>query len=127
MLLGLYGAGKTTTISKLAHYYAKRGSKVCAIGLDVHRPAAAEQLRQVCAKLNIQAFIAPEEKDPAKIFKKYQKELAQYDLVLVDTAGRDALDQELIKEIKTLVQLIKPTESILVMPADISKTAKKAG
>src|SRR3989304_3225229 len=79
MLIGLYGSGKTTTIGKLAHYYAKRGSKVCAIGLDVHRPAAAEQLRQVCSKLNIQAFIAPEEKDPAKIFKKYQKELAQYD------------------------------------------------
>ena len=125
MLLGLYGAGKTTTIAKLAHYYAKRGHKVCAIGLDVHRPAAAEQLRQACAKLNIQTFISPEEKDPAKIFKKYQKELAQYDLVLVDTAGRDALDQELIKEIKTLSKLIKPTESILVIPADIGQTAKK--
>ena len=125
MLIGLYGSGKTTTIGKLAHYYAKRGSKVCAIGLDVHRPAAAEQLRQVCSKLNIQAFIAPEEKDPAKIFKKYQKELAQYDLVLIDTAGRDALDQELIKEIKTLAKLIKPTESILVIPADIGQTAKK--
>ncbi len=46
MTLGLYGAGKTTTISKIALYYSKRGIKVCAIGLDVHRPAASEQLRQ---------------------------------------------------------------------------------
>jgi signal recognition particle subunit SRP54 len=125
MLVGLYGAGKTTTISKLAHYYAKRGHKVCAVGLDVHRPAAAEQLRQACAKLNIQAFIAPEEKDPAKIFKKFQKELDKYDLVLVDTAGRDALDAELIKEIKTISKLVKPTEAFLVIPADIGQTAKK--
>ena len=63
----------TTTISKLASYYGKRGFKVCALGLDVHRPAAMEQLKQLCDKQNIPAFIAPEEKDPRKIIKKFQE------------------------------------------------------
>jgi signal recognition particle subunit SRP54 len=125
MMLGLYGSGKTTTIGKIASYYAKRGHKVCAIGLDVHRPAAPEQLKQICSKLNIPVFISPEEKDPKKIWKKYESELEKYELVLVDTAGRDSLDDALIKEIKDIAKLTKPTESFLVMPADIGQTAKK--
>lgn len=125
MMLGLYGAGKTTTISKIAHYYAKRGSKVCALGLDVHRPAASEQLKQACAKVNVPAFISPEEKNPIKIWKHYEKELDKYDLVLIDTAGRDALDSELVKEIKSIAQHVKPTETFLVLPADVGQTAKK--
>lgn len=125
MMLGLYGVGKTSTISKLALYYSKRGSKVCAIGLDVHRPAASLQLKQLCDKLNIACFILPEEKNPTKIWKKYEKELEKYDLVLIDTAGRDALEDDLIKEIKTISKIAKPTEILLVIPADIGQTAKK--
>ncbi|MBS3065737.1 signal recognition particle receptor subunit alpha [Candidatus Pacearchaeota archaeon] len=125
LMVGLYGSGKTTTISKLAAYYAKRGSKVCAIGLDVHRPAASEQLKQLCDKLNIQSFIEPEEKDPKKIWKKYESKLKEYSLVLIDSAGRDSLNKELIKEIKDIAKLSKPTETILIMPADIGQTAKK--
>lgn len=124
MLVGLYGAGKTTTIGKLASYYSKRGSKVCALGLDVYRPAAAEQLKQICSKLNIQAFIKPEEKDPKKIFKFYEKDLEKYDLILVDTAGRDSLSDDLIKEISQLHKLIKPSEVFLTLQADIGQTAK---
>jgi len=125
MMLGLYGAGKTTTISKLALYYSKRGQKVCAIGLDVHRPAASEQLKQLMDKLNLPAFIDTKEKDPIKIWKKYKKEIAKYSLVLVDTAGRDALDSNLIKEIKTISEACKPSETFLVMQADIGQAAKK--
>ena len=125
MLVGLYGSGKTTTISKLASYYSKRGIKTCAIGLDVHRPAAAEQLKQSCTKLNIPVFISPEEKNPSKIWKMYEKEISQYGLVLVDTAGRDSLEEDLIKEIKSINKLVKPTETILCITADIGQTAKK--
>ena len=124
MLVGLYGFGKTTTISKLASYYSKRGHKVCAVGLDVHRPAAAEQLKQLGEKLNIPVFINPEEKNPKKIWKEFQPKLKEYELILVDTAGRDALDDALIKEIKDLNSLIKPNEILLVMPADIGQAAK---
>lgn len=125
LMVGLYGSGKTTTIGKLASYYAKRGNRVCAIGLDVHRPAAQEQLKQVCDRLGIPAFIDKEEKSPLKIWKNFLPELKKYNLILVDTAGRDSLDKDLIKEIKDISKLVKPTETILVIPADIGQTAKK--
>src|SRR3989344_1617311 len=115
MMLGLYCQGKTTTISKLASYYSKRGSKVCAIGLDVHRPAASEQLKQLCDKLNIPAFISPEEKDAKKIWRKFEPELKKYSLVLIDTAGRAALSSDLIKEVKAPVVFIGTGEK----PADL--------
>src|SRR3989344_238500 len=125
MMLGLNGAGKTTSVGKLALYYSKRGSKVCTIGLDVHRPAASTQLKQLCDKINIACFIKPEEKDPTKIWKEYEKELSKYDLILIDTAGRDALEASLIKEIKSIAKIAKPTKTILVIPADIGQTARK--
>lgn len=125
MMLGLYGAGKTTTISKLALYYSKRGNKVCAIGLDVHRPAASIQLKQLCDKLNIACFINQTEKNPSKIWKQFEKDLEKYDLVLIDTAGRDSLEEDLVKEIKSIAKIAKPTETLLVIPADIGQTARK--
>lgn len=125
MLLGLYGAGKTTTIAKLGNYFAKRGSKVALVGLDTHRPAAPEQLKQLAEKNKLGYFIDPEEKDPIKIWKKYEKQLKDYNLILIDTAGRHTLDKNLIKEIKLLEKKIKPTESISIMPADIGQAAKQ--
>ena len=125
LMVGLYGSGKTTTISKLAAYYGKRGHKVAALGLDVHRPAAPEQLKQLCDKLNVPCFIDKDEKNPIKIFNKYKDELKKYELLIVDSAGRDALSDDLIKEIKDISKLTKPTETFLVMTADIGQTAKK--
>lgn len=125
MLLGLYGAGKTTTIAKLGNYFAKRGNKVALLGLDVHRPAAKEQLMQLAKKNNLTAFVDLKETDALKTYKKFKKDLEKYNLVLIDTAGRHNLDQELIKEIKSLGKEIKPTETILVMPADIGQAAKQ--
>ena len=127
MFLGLYGAGKTTTIAKLGNWYSKRGKKVIMIGLDVHRPAAKEQLEQLGKKNNIPYFVDFDETDAVKTWKKFEKkhDLKKYDLILVDTAGRHTLDKELIKEIKELNKEIKPTETILVMPADIGQAAKK--
>ena len=124
MLLGLYGAGKTTTISKLANYYQKRGKKVATISLDVHRPGAPEQLQQLAEQNGLTAFVNLTEKNPEKILKEFEKDLKKYEVVLIDTAGRHNLDKDLVKEIKTLNKKIKPTERILVMPADIGQTAK---
>ncbi|HNZ51961.1 MAG TPA: signal recognition particle receptor subunit alpha [Candidatus Pacearchaeota archaeon] len=127
MFLGLYGAGKTTTIAKLGNWYSKRGKKVIMVGLDVHRPAAKEQLEQLGKKNNIPCFVDFDETDAVKTWKKFEKkhDLKKYDLILVDTAGRHTLDKELIKEIKELNKEIKTTETILVMPADIGQAAKK--
>ncbi len=125
MLLGLYGAGKTTTIAKIGNYFAKRGKKVALVGLDTHRPAAPEQLKQLGERHNLDYFIDTSEKDPIKIWNKYEKKLGDYNLILIDTAGRHTLDKELIKEIKALEKEISPTESILIMPADIGQAAKQ--
>jgi len=125
LLLGLYGAGKTTTTAKLGNYFSKRGKKVALIGLDVHRPAASEQLKQLAEKNKLNYFIDPEEKDPVKIWKKYEKKLKDYNVIIIDTAGRHNLDKELVEEIKNLNKEIKPTESILIMPADIGQAAKE--
>ncbi|MBA7604300.1 Signal recognition particle protein [subsurface metagenome] len=125
MFLGLYGAGKTTTVAKLGNYFSKRGDKVALVGLDTHRLAAPEQLQQLAEKHKLSYFIDTEEKNPVKIWKKYEKDLKEYDVVLIDTAGRHTFDKSLINEIKSLDKEIKPTETILVMPADIGQAAKK--
>lgn len=124
MFLGLYGAGKTTSIAKLGLYYSKRGRKVALLGLDTQRPAAMDQLEQMAEKANLPAFINKKEKNPIKIIKEHEKELKKYDLILIDTAGRDGLNKELIKEIEKLNKKLKPDFRILVMPADIGQTAK---
>jgi len=124
LLLGLYGSGKTTTSSKLGNYFAKRGFKVALVGLDVHRPAASEQLKQLAEKHKLNYFVDMSEKNPIKIWKKYEKQLKDYNLIIVDTAGRHTLDEELIKEIKSIDKEVKPTERILVIPADIGQAAK---
>ncbi len=125
ILLGLYGAGKTTSIAKLGNYFAKRGKSVCLVGLDVHRPAAKEQLKQLAEKNNLNYFVDFEETNALKTWKKFEKKAKDYDLILIDTAGRHTLDKELIKEIKDLGKETKPTETILIMPADIGQSAKK--
>tara|TARA_Y100000310_G_C20695989_1_gene825766 strand:- start:3794 stop:5158 length:1365 start_codon:yes stop_codon:yes gene_type:complete len=125
MLVGLFGNGKTTTAGKLANYFSKRGSTVAMIGLDVHRPAAIDQIKQLGDSINIPVFIDKTEKDPLNIWKKNQKELDKFDIVIVDTAGRDALSQDLVEEIETLNAEIKPAETLLVMSADIGQTAQK--
>lgn len=127
MLLGLYGSGKTTSIAKLGNYYSKRGMKVALAGLDVHRPAAKDQLKQLGDQHGLDVFVDMKEEDAVETWKSFEEtgKLEGYDLVLIDTAGRHSLDQDLVNEVKQLDQTIKPTEKILVMPADIGQSAKK--
>ncbi|MBU2504109.1 MAG: signal recognition particle receptor subunit alpha [Nanoarchaeota archaeon] len=125
LLLGLYGAGKTTTATKLGNYFSKRGNKVLLVGLDTQRPAAAEQLKQNAEKNKLAYIIDTEEKNPVKLWKKHEKEFKEYDLVIADTAGRHTLDKDLIDEIKALDKTINPTERILIIPGDIGQAAKK--
>ena len=124
MLLGLYGAGKTTSASKLAAYYAKRGFKVAMVGLDVHRPAARDQLEQLGKQIKVTVFTDRNENDAVKTYKKLKPELEKFDLVIFDTAGRHSLDEELVTEIKSLEKEIKPEYVILTIQADIGQAAR---
>ncbi len=124
MLVGLLGNGKTTTAAKLAKYYYTRGKKVACIQTDTYRPAAFTQLETQTKKFNIKTFGDPENKDAIDIYTTYEKELENYDIVIIDTAGRDALAQELIKEIESLHKRAQPDETFLVLAADLGQTAQ---
>ncbi|HYD03636.1 MAG TPA: signal recognition particle protein Srp54 [Alphaproteobacteria bacterium] len=125
MLVGLFGSGKTTTSGKLAKYYQKRGYKVGLISTDTWRPAAYEQLKQLSDKIGVDFFGIKGEKNPVKIFATYEQELKKYDIVIIDTAGRDALNDELIKELNDIRSIVKADENLLVISADIGQTAEK--
>ena len=125
VLIGLYGSGKTTTTNKLAYYYSKRGFKSAIVGLDVHRPAASEQLEQLGKNSKIRVFVDASEKNPSKIIKKFKSEFDDYDLLFFDTAGRHDLDGELIEELKVINKEVKPTHVLLVIPADIGQVVKR--
>jgi len=125
MLLGLFGSGKTTTTGKLARFYTKRGFKVAIVGLDIHRPAAMEQIEQVAKSVGVKFFLDKKLKDPVSIYKKFSEEYADYDVLIIDTAGRDALSSDLIREIEEISKEVKPNERILVISADIGQTAQQ--
>jgi len=125
LLVGLFGFGKTTTCGKLAHYYQKRGMKVGIICADTYRPAAFEQLKQICEKIKVPLFGNPKEKNAGKVVGEALKQAKGFDLLICDSAGRNALDKELEKEIKEINSVFKPEEKWLVLGADIGQVAKK--
>jgi len=125
MLVGLYGSGKTTSAGKLARFFTKRGNKVALVGLDIHRPAAMDQIEQIAKKSNVPYYLDKNLKDPLKIWKKFKEEYNKFDVIIIDTAGRDALSEDLVKEIEALNKEIKPDERLLVISADIGQAAQK--
>ena len=125
MLVGLFGNGKTTTAGKLAKYFQKRGNKVGLIQTDTWRPAAFEQLKQLGAQLDITVYGSKDKKDPIAIYKEHEKELLKNDIVIVDTAGRDALNDELIEELNGINSAVQPDETLLVLAADVGQAAEK--
>ena len=125
MLVGLFGSGKTTTAGKLAKYYKKRGLKVAVIQTDTWRPAAYDQLEQLAKQVGVDFFGNKSEKNPSKIYSSFQSNLKDYDVVIVDTAGRDALSDELIQELNHLNKLVLADERLLVISADIGQAAQK--
>ncbi|MBW3012617.1 signal recognition particle protein Srp54 [Candidatus Woesearchaeota archaeon] len=125
MLVGLFGNGKTTTAGKLAKYFQKRGKKVAVMQTDTWRPAAYEQLQQLAKQINADFLGVKGEKDPVKIYKKFEPQLAKYDIVIFDTAGRDKLSDELIKELNDIHKLIQADEKLLVIGADVGQGAQE--
>ncbi|RME32269.1 signal recognition particle protein [Candidatus Woesearchaeota archaeon] len=125
MLVGLFGNGKTTTAGKLARYYAKRNLKVAMVQTDTWRPAAYDQLVQLGKQVGVPVFGMKGEKDPQKIWEAAEKELHGFDLVICDTAGRDALSDDLIEELNRINAVVKPDAALLVMAADVGQSAQQ--
>ena len=125
MMVGLFGAGKTTTTGKLAKRLKKSGKKIALIQTDTWRPAAYSQLKQLSEAIKIDFYGDPDERNPVKIYEKFENELKKYEIIIVDTAGRDSLNDELTSEIVVLNKKIKANEKLLVLSGDIGQSAKK--
>jgi signal recognition particle subunit SRP54 len=123
MMVGLFGSGKTTTTGKLAKYFIKQGVRPGLVALDYHRPAAPQQLEQLGRAMGVPVYV-DQSKDVYKAAINGMEKLAKLDVIIFDTAGRNALDSGLAEEIKKLGQIIKPDEVLLAIPADLGKVAK---
>jgi len=125
ILYGLQGAGKTTTAVKLASILKKDGKKPMVASVDVHRPAAAEQLKVLADSLSIPCYINPENPDAVAITKeaidKAKYMLCNY--LIIDTAGRTVVDEEMMDEIKAINEVSNPDEKLLVVDAMIGQEA----
>ncbi|MCS7133401.1 MAG: signal recognition particle protein Srp54 [Candidatus Caldarchaeum sp.] len=125
MLLGIQGAGKTTTAAKLANYLKVEGYKVGVVCADTYRPAAFQQLKQLLEPRQIPVYGEPSNNDPVKIaanglqfFKQQNTEV-----VIIDTAGRHRQQESLMEEMKSLEKTLKPDENILVIDGTIGQQA----
>lgn len=125
MLVGLQGSGKTTTIGKLANYLRKKhAKKPLLVACDVYRPAAIDQLKQLGKELNIEVY-EEGKNNPVEIAKNainYAKE-NKYDYVLIDTAGRLHVDEELMEELENIRKEVSPDEILLVIDAMMGQDA----
>jgi len=123
MMVGLYGQGKTTTTGKLALYFSKKGFSVGLIGADVYRPAALDQLKQLGEKVGVEVYGEPGESDAAGIAKRGMEHFKDKKIVIIDTSGRHALEDDLIQEIKDIAAVTKPEERILVLDSQVGQQA----
>ena len=125
MLVGLQGSGKTTTIGKLANLLRKKhNKKPLLVACDIYRPAAIEQLKQIGKELNIPVY-SENSKDAVSIAKNgvcYAKENG-YDYVLIDTAGRLHIDDNLMDELQSIKNIVKPEETLLVIDSMMGQDA----
>ncbi|MDW8469973.1 MAG: signal recognition particle protein [Burkholderiales bacterium] len=130
LLAGLQGSGKTTTAGKLARYLRERKKKVLVASCDVYRPAAIEQLATVAAQAGADFHPARAGDDPIAIARAAREEarLRFYDVLIVDSAGRLAVDEPMMREIAELHRVLAPAETLLVVDAmqgqDAVRTAK---
>ena len=132
LMSGLQGSGKTTFASKLANYLqTKKNKRVMLVACDVYRPSAIEQLRVLGEQINAEVYLGENEPNPVKKAQAAIDEAKRfgYDVVIVDTAGRLAVDEQMMNEIAAIKQAINPSETLFVVDAmtgqDAVNTAKE--
>jgi signal recognition particle subunit SRP54 len=128
MIVGLQGSGKTTTTGKLAKWLSQHGHRPIVVSTDVYRPAAREQLSQVAKAIGISVWPAIGTDKPLEIVKGAIKEakLSASDVVIVDTAGRLHIDDDLMKELSALKKELQPAEMLFIADAMIGQDAVRS-
>ena len=130
LIAGLQGSGKTTFSGKLAAYLKKQGRSVLLVACDIYRPAAIDQLKVLGEQVGVEVYAEPDNRDPVKIANAALDYARKHNhrIVIVDTAGRLAVDEEMMNEISRLKQALKPSETLFVVDSmtgqDAVNTAK---
>jgi signal recognition particle subunit SRP54 len=130
LIAGLQGSGKTTFSAKLANYLSKQGRQVLLAACDIYRPAAIDQIKVLGESIGIEVYAEPENKNALEIARnaiKHGKSTGKK-TIIVDTAGRLAVDEAMMKEISSLKEILKPSETLFVVDSmtgqDAVNTAK---
>lgn len=125
MLAGLQGSGKTTTAAKMAWWFSKKGLRPAVIQTDTFRPGAYDQAEEMCRRAEVEFYGDPDNEDPVDIARKGLEETKDADIQIVDTAGRHALEGDLIQEIKDIEAVVRPDRNLLVLDSSIGQNAKE--
>ncbi|WP_159902006.1 signal recognition particle protein Srp54 [Salinirussus salinus] len=125
MLAGLYGSGKTTTAAKMAWWFSKKGLRPAVIQTDTDRPGAYDQAKQMAENAEVDFYGDPDEEDPVAIAEAGMEATGDADVRIVDTAGRDGLNEELIAQIERIDAAVNPDRNLLVVDAAMGQSAKE--
>jgi signal recognition particle subunit SRP54 len=125
LLAGLQGSGKTTTAAKMGYWFSKKGLRTAVIQTDTFRPGAYDQSKQMAERAEVEFYGDPESEDPVEIAREGLAATTDADVRIVDTAGRHALEDDLIAEIKEIEATVDPDLSLLVLDAAIGQGAKQ--
>jgi len=124
MLAGLYGSGKTTTAAKMAWWFSKKGLRPAVIQTDTDRPGAYDQAREMAERAEVDFYGDPDGDDPMQIARDGIEATPDADVRIVDTAGRDGLNDELIEQIERIEDAADPDRNLLVLDAAMGQNAK---
>ncbi|WP_129114223.1 signal recognition particle protein Srp54 [Halegenticoccus tardaugens] len=124
MLAGLQGSGKTTSAAKMAWWFSKKGLRPAVIQTDTFRPGAYDQAKQMCERAEVEFYGDPDEEDPVTIAREGLEATKHAEVHIVDTAGRHALEADLIDEIEEIERVVDPDLNLLVLDAAIGQGAK---
>ena len=125
MLAGLQGSGKTTSAAKMAWWFSKKGLRPAVIQTDTFRPGSYEQAKEMAERAEVEFYGDPDNDDPVDIARKGLEATEDADVHIVDTAGRHALEEELIEELEEIESVVEPDRNLLVLDAAIGQGAKE--
>lgn len=125
LMAGLQGSGKTTSVAKIARYFQRKGTKTGVICADTFRPGAYNQIKTLCDRIHVPCFGNPDEKDARTIVREGLVQLSGVDILIIDTQGRHALEDELIQEIIDLNDITHASHRWLVIDAALGQQARE--